>query len=97
MITMSISIVISQPFNLKPAKDGLRNFLTSASRNSKNEVVESDLERYIYVIGIYYPPTILLLILVTLYSAVLVVTFSESAQMIMNIIGSSFFSLVLFP
>ena len=53
MITMSISIVISQPFNLKPAKDGLRNFLTSASKNSKNEVAESDQERYIYVIGIY--------------------------------------------
>jgi len=33
--------------------------------------------------------------LVTLYSAVFAVLFSESAQMIMNILGASFFSLVI--
>ena len=38
----------------------------------------------------------LILFIVTLYSAVAVVIFSENAQGIMNIIGSSFYSLVCF-
>jgi len=84
IITMYLSVVISQPYNVKPSKDSLCSFLKSkAGSGAEEKSDESFIERLIYV-------------LVTLYSAVLVVIFSESAQTIMNIIGSSFFSMVCF-
>lgn len=78
---MSISIVISQPFNIKPARDGLQNFISPPSKASKDNAKDSVLQRLGYV-------------LITLYSCVFVAVYSESIQMIMNILGSSFFSLV---
>jgi len=84
IITMFLSVVISQPYNIKPSKDSLRSFFKSkAGINPEEKSEESSVKRFLYV-------------LVTLYTAVLVVIFSESAQTIMNVIGSSFFSMVCF-
>jgi len=81
---MFLSVVISQPYNIKPSKDSLRSFFKSkAGSNPEEKSEESSVKRFLYV-------------LVTLYTAVLVVIFSESAQTIMNVIGSSFFSMVCF-
>lgn len=95
---MTLSVVISQPYNIKPSKDSLRSFLKSKKANNVQEKSdESHWERFFYVIGKRIFCWICLKIFqVTLYSAVAVVIFSENAQGIMNIIGSSFYSLVNF-
>lgn len=89
MITTCFSILISQSFNLKPAKDSLRSSTRTVLK--KMNLTQSDdendqegmLEQFIYVF-------------ITLYSCVLVALFSDSIQLIMNILGSSFFSLLCF-
>jgi len=89
MITTCFSILISQSFNLKPAKDSLRSSMRTLLKSMKltQSDDESDpetmVEQFIYVF-------------VTLYSCVLVALFSDSIQVIMNILGSSFFSLLCF-
>jgi len=83
IISMCMSLVIAQPFNIKPAKDGLTNLFKPRSNASRDRSNESSFQRFIYVS-------------ITLYSAVFVVLFSESAQMIMNILGASFFSIICF-
>jgi amino acid permease len=89
MMTTCFSILISQSFNLKPAKDSLRSSMRTLLKKVK--LTESDsendpetmVEQFIYVS-------------ITLYSCVLVALFSDSIQVIMNILGSSFFSLLCF-
>lgn len=53
---MYLSVVISQPYNIKPSKDSLRNFLKSkkvgANGTIEEKADESSLERFIYVLGI---------------------------------------------
>jgi len=83
MITMCASIIISQPFNIKPSKDALqsscRTVLKKAGLRESDDPDEPETtrEHWTYV-------------LITLYTCVLVVLFSDSAQMVMNIVGSSF-------
>jgi len=89
MIAMCASIIISQPFNIKPAKDTLQSsfrtiFKKLGLRKSDSpEDPESAFEHCAYV-------------LVSLYSSVLVVLFSDSAQTVMNILGSSFMTMLCF-
>ena len=49
---MTLSVVISQPYNIKPSKDSLRSFLKSKKANNVQEKSdESHWERFFYVIG----------------------------------------------
>lgn len=48
--TMCFSVIISQPFNIKPAKDSLANFFKRSSEISSNKSGESDLMHLIYVL-----------------------------------------------
>ena len=61
---MYLSVVISQPYNIKPSKDSLRNFLKSkkvgANGTIEEKADESSLERFIYVLGIFFALRIIL-------------------------------------
>jgi len=51
MITVAMSIIISQPFNLFPAKSSLRNFFKPKARASRDKSRESTFERFAYSIS----------------------------------------------
>jgi len=90
---MAISIIISQPFNLGPAKNSLRNFLRPISNASRDKTPETNLERFIYSTSKYFFMKILIR-KVALYSGVYVVINFQSIQAMMNVIGSAFFPFV---
>ena len=46
---MCMSLVIAQPFNIKPAKDGLTNLFKPRSNASRDRSNESSFQRFIYV------------------------------------------------
>ncbi len=51
---MTLSVVISQPYNIKPSKDSLISFLKSKKAQSasvQEKADESHWERFLYVIG----------------------------------------------
>jgi len=83
MLMMTFSIIISQPFNIRPAKEGLKSFVKTLLKIPQEEKVESFLERFLFVT-------------VTLYSSVAIVLYTESAQLVLNLIGSSFLPVLCF-
>jgi len=83
MIFKSISVIISQPFNIKPAKESLKNFLMPTSNAAVDDSNESPSENFVYTA-------------ITLYSGVIVGLSFESIQKLMDVLGSSFFSLICF-
>lgn len=54
---MTLSVVISQPYNIKPSKDSLISFLKSKKAQSasvQEKADESHWERFLYVIGKFW-------------------------------------------
>lgn len=51
MLMMTLSIIISQPFNIRPAKEGLRSFAKTLLKMPQDDKPEPFLERLIFITG----------------------------------------------
>lgn len=79
-IGMSLAVIISQAFNIRPAKASLRNLFRPFDNASRDKNEETPIERYFYAA-------------VVLYGAVVVVLIFHNAQVILDLVGSSVFPL----
>jgi len=79
-VGMSLAVIISQAFNIRPAKASLRNLFRPFNNASRDKNAETPFERYFYAA-------------VVLYSAVVVVLIFHNAQVILDLVGSSVFPL----
>jgi len=80
-IGMSLAVIISQAFNIRPAKHSLRNMFRPLNNASRDKNSETPFERHLYTA-------------IILYAAVLIVLLFHNAQVILDLIGSSVFPLV---
>jgi len=83
MLLMALAVIISQPFNIRPAKASFRNIFRPFDKASKDQNAETPVERYLYTFFI-------------LYAAVILELNFTSSQHILNVIGSSVFPLCCF-
>ncbi len=80
-IGMSMGVIISQAFNIRPAKASLRNIFRPLDNASRDKNEETPFERHLYTA-------------IILYAAVLCVLLFHNAQVILDLVGSSVFPLV---
>lgn len=94
---MCMAIIVAEPLNVKPAKDGLKDIFFPRKSDANGQPIETNeslLAHFLLVFCKELRENINIIFIVTVYSAVLVAVFAKSAQMVMNILGSSFYSLV---
>jgi len=91
---MALAVIISQPFNIRPAKTSFRNIFRPFNNASKDKNEETTFERYLWTFSKKEICPICLHYLVILYSAVVIQLSFTSTQHILNLIGSSVFPLV---
>jgi len=86
ILMMCMAIIVAEPLNVKPAKDGLKDIFWPRRSDENGQPIETNESMCAHFLLVFF----------TVYSAVVVAVFAKSAQTVMNILGSSFYSLICF-
>ena len=90
---IGLSVIVATPLCIKPAKDGLSDLLFP--KKDANEQ-EPFWRHAIFVISNFETQSFTKKFIVTIYTGVVIGIVSSSMQDIINILGSSFFTIVIF-